>query len=295
MAQQIPTGHQTFEPVLPVAPTTPRRLRVRLQTRNLRFQQRHAAIRLNPMAEPQMGPTQSDQGIGPLMVRQLGQMLQSFQQRDLNSHLRRPVGALKQQPVHQFLPLTGRHAFQQAHHRFHITTAVRRAELLLAAITTGPPPPQLLHQLQHPDRPAPDRPQGKPNQPVQSRHGDATPLIPRQQPRRQQAHQRRGQHQQISPEQRSAETSHLVIHLDRGPQHRLHIHPPAAAGFIPHVATAPALSRPWTGRCQHTIGHGAGPLLGLGSGLEERRHRLSGACTDAFQGGMADHPELKRP
>ena len=241
-----------------------------------------------------MGPTQSDQGIGPLMLRQLEQMLKSFQQRNLNRHLRRPVGTLKQQPVHQFLSLRGRHAFQQAHHRFHITAAVGRAELFLAAIPTGPPPPQLLHQLQQPDRPAPDWPQGKPNQPMQTRRRDATPLIPGQQPRRQQAHQRRGQHQQISPKQRSAQTSHLVIHLDRGPQHRLHIHPPAAAGCIPDVATAPALGRPRTGRCQHTIGHGAGPLLGLGSGLEERRHRRGGTGTDALQGGMADHPELER-
>ena len=148
MSQQIPTGHQTFEPVFSIAAATPRRVRVRLQMRNIRLQQRDAPIRSRPIVEPQMGPTQRDQGVGPLMVRQLGQLLEALQQRDLNSHLRRTMGTLKQQPVHQFLPLPGRHAFQQAHHRFHITAAVGGAEPLLAAIPTGPPPPQLLHQLQ---------------------------------------------------------------------------------------------------------------------------------------------------
>ena len=228
------------------------------------------------------------------MLRQSGQMLQSLQQGDLNRHLRRTVGSLKQQAVHQLLSLPQLHALQQSNHRLNITAAVCGAERLLAAVSAQPPPPQLLHQLQQPDRPGPEWSQAIPSQPMQPRHRDAAPLIAGEEARRQQTHQRRWQQQQITPEQGSPQASHLVIHLDRSPQHRLHIHTPTAAGRIPGVATAQTLGRPWTGRCQHAVGHGTGPFLGLGSRLQEWRSRRGRACTDALEGGMADDPELIR-
>ena len=127
---------------------------------------------------------------------------------------------------------------------------------------------------------------------MQGTDGQPSPLIRRQQALRQLTHHRSRQGHQLTPEQRAPQPPHLVIHLDRSPQHRLHIHQPRGTGGIPAVPTSPALSRPGTTRSQNTVGHGTGSFLGLGGGFAEGKPATLRSSTDPFEGGMNNHPKL---
>ena len=69
VSQQVPAGDQPLQPVLPVAASTLKRLRICQQPLDIVLQGTKAAFRLIGRALTQVGPTQSNQGIGPLMLR----------------------------------------------------------------------------------------------------------------------------------------------------------------------------------------------------------------------------------